>query len=206
MDMTVASRRTLPTLVVSTLVLLSGCFGGQYTPTNYYAIAPEVSVDAAASAGLSLAVQALDYVRIYKERMVYRDGEHRMGYHELDRWAELPRDAVTRSLVDALALSKRFTDVGYTHEVPRPDLILTGEIREFDEIRTTEPWIARCSIHLLLRERAGETFLWSETLTATRELETKDADGLAAAMGGALADVIAEATRKIAAHSGDTTK
>ncbi len=183
------------------LPLAMGCFGGEYTPIRHYGIVPTVSVEAMEQTSLSLGLHNLDYARYYKQEMVYRENSYTIAYSEYDQWAELPRDTITRALLDALIQTNRFTDVGYAYDLSRPSLILTGELRKLDQNRATTPWTAECEIRLELRDPLGEKVLWAGTLSAAQPLETQDGQGFAIAASKALSTIIQQATERIAAHA-----
>ena len=79
-----------------------------------------------------------------------------------------------------------------------PDLILTGELRKLDEVRTTEPWTAECEIRLELREAQGPEAVWAATLSAREPLAKNGVSALAAAMSRAVARVLNQAASRIA--------
>src|SRR5690606_3497556 len=102
----------------------------------------------------------------YNQPIVYRTSEFEVGSYAYSEWAEPPRDTVTRTLVDALIASQRFSDVGYAIDQSRPDLLLSGELRRFDVMRNTEPWQAVCEVRLELRHALEKDLVWQDTLTA----------------------------------------
>ena len=185
-------------LSVALLALLgAGCIGiNKATPPLRYVLEPKPQIAQAENSGRTLAVRPLEPARPYKQNVVYREGAE-MGIYTLLEWSELPSDAATRALIDALNASGRFKDVAKAIDVGVPDFILTGQLRKFDLVRDTEPWIAVCEIRLELREGAGRALIWAKTLTASEPLTTSDSSSLPAAMNAALSYVIEGAVTEI---------
>jgi ABC-type uncharacterized transport system auxiliary subunit len=169
--------------------------------TRYYSIAPMISVNTYPTLPLALGVRQLDYARVYKERIVYRESPHEVKIYEHDEWTELPRDAVTRAVQDALAQTQRFRDVGDALDMRTPDLTLTGELRAFEEVRTEDPPYAYVEIRLSLRRTLGlrdHRALWSDVLSASVPLARDEVAGVAEAMSQAVAQVAADAATAMA--------
>jgi len=190
-------RRTIAAAGLA--ALCAGCVGlNKPAAPLRYAIEPKPAIAPAANSGKSLAVRPLEPARPYKQNVVYRQGPE-LGVYTTIEWAELPSDAATRALVDALAASGRFTDVAKAADVGIPDLILTGQLRKFDLVRDTEPWTAVCEVRLELRSGPERSFIWAKTLAASEPLATADNGSLPAAMNAALGRVIQDAVTEIVA-------
>lgn len=183
---------------IAVLALLSaGCIGlNKPAPPLRYVIEPKPQIAQAENSGKTLAVRPLEPARPYKQNVVYREGAE-MGIYTLLEWSELPSDAATRALIDALNASGRFKDVAKALDVGIPDAILTGQLRKFDLVRDTEPWTAVCEIRLELREGANRSLAWAKTLTASEHLATSESASLPAAMNAALSHVIEGAVTEI---------
>ena len=185
-------------LAVALAIVLGGCLASTYTPTRFYTLNPNPDPSKHERSRLSLGVYKLGYARMYKQPMVYTEADRALGFDAFNQWAEMPRDSVTRAVVGAVVLGGGFADAGYAFELSRPDLVLTGEIRRFDQARGGAEWLAVCEVHFELRERFGEGVLWVETLTAESILPSKNASGFAAAMSLAVAEVAEQAAERIA--------
>jgi len=181
------------------LAIGAGCFGlKETTPTLRYVLDPELQVAVQESSGKSIALRRLESARPYKQNVVYRQNAE-MGIYTAVEWSELPADAATRALLDALEATGRFTDVGNAVDLSSPDFILTGQLRRFDLVKDSEPWVAVCEIRLELRESIGRTHVWSKTLTTSEPLETPNHVALPKAMNVALGRLIEEAVTEIVA-------
>lgn len=183
------------------LVAIAGCATPTYTPPTSYAIEPAIDVPAAAQrSALSVGVRPLESARPYRQYIAFRDQGMVLGAYENHEWAELPRDVVTRALIDALAATNRFQDTGLAAVMSRPDLILTGQLRRFDEVRTTDPWTAEIEVSLTLREALKPEVVWSDTLSAREPLARNEVSAMPEAMSRAVAAVVNQAATAIAAR------
>jgi ABC-type uncharacterized transport system auxiliary subunit len=183
-------------LLLSTF-LVAGCATPKYTPTTRYALHPPVKPAEATPTDKTLAVRPLDAARPYGQTIVSREaGDVLVPLNQVE-WAEQPRDIVTRALIDALVATHRFADVGSALDMHQPDLMLTGQLRAFDLVRTTKPWKANCEIRLELREALGRGLLYAETLSASEPLGKNDVAALPAAMSAAVSRVIDAAVQGI---------
>jgi len=185
-------------VMILAVLAVAGCVSHTYAPPDVYLLAPEIDVSPAQPTNRTLGIRALQAARPYKQAIVFRAPGHILGQYDSVLWAELPSDALTRALADAIRATGRFRDVGNAADMNVPDLILTGELRKLDEVRTTDPWTAECEVRLELREARGPGAVWADTLTAAQPLDKNDLSALAAAMSRAVATVLNQAASRIA--------
>lgn len=190
-------RHLIVALMLVTLVG-AGCLTHSYQPMLRYTIDPVIEVSKAEPTARTLGIRTIEADRPYTQKIRFRDPGHVLGQYSLREWAQSPRDVVTRAISDAIVATGRFKDVGDAAYLAQPDLILTGELRKFDEVRTTEPWTAECEVRLELRQSLGPNALWAATLSAQEPLKKKDLSSLAAAMSKAVARIAVEAAEEIA--------
>lgn len=199
-------RRTVPWFLKAATVLgivaAAGCFGVRtYTPTMDYVVEPAVDVPAADSTPRTLGVRPLTPARPYtKTTMHYREEGQVLGQYEYDRWAELPGVVVTRTLMAALVATGRFADVGPAVDVAAPDLILTGQLLRFDEVRISNPIVALCEIRIEVRDTKDRNVIWADTVSASTPLKGEGPSALAEAMSKAVGRAISQAVTEIAAR------
>lgn len=173
--------------------------GGTYVPRTYYAIEPFIDVPTAEPVDRVVAIRPLSAARPYKLGIVFRDNL-RVGYLDDVEWAESPKDVMTRALLDAILATGRFQDVGDTFHVKAPDLILTGELLKFDQVRAQDGWTAECRVRLELRRAFTGEALWSDTLESVEALDDHGPEALAKAMGNAIGIIAQNAAIQIAKH------
>ena len=177
-----------------------GC-ATSYSPPTKYVLESDVQVAAAQQPlDKTLGIRALVAARPYKQKVVYRESGFVLGEYSSVEWAELPADVVTRILTDAIVATHRFKDVGNAEDLALPDLVLTGELRKFDVVRTTDPWEAECEVHLELRDTQQPQAVWAATLTESEPLERNESAALPSAMSRAVAKIVKQAAEAIAAR------
>ncbi len=213
MRRTIAPRRTLSSPRGRTWVyvllagvsagFLSGCLsmGASYVPIVDYSVRPRPQVEPAAGSEYTLGIRPLQPAEHLRRGVTYRQGEYVLREYAYAEWAEPPRDVVTRALLDALSATGHFKDVGDARDL-RPDFILTGHLREFEEVRTDDGAVARITVRLELRTAARDRGLWSETLTFEAPTDPGDPAALAAALSEATARMVEQAAAAIVQNTG----
>jgi len=163
--------------------MVSGCLHGPVIEKiHYYAVTPIITVEPVLCTGLTLGIRPLFSTHTYGTPMAYLDDNHQLGYQSREEWAESPSHVVTRAIQDAIAASQQFADVGNAADMTRPDLLLTGELRIYQENRTVEPSMAEVEIRLELRQATEPGSLWAETLRETEPMKEATPSALAEAM------------------------
>ena len=178
--------------------LMAGCMSHKYTPVKQFVLEPQIQAKKTAPTDKTLGIRPFEAARPYRQPIAHRDPDYVLGTDENFSWAELPATVVTHALTDALAATHHFKDVGDAANLLSPNLILTGQLRRFDEDRTTDPWTAVVEIHLSLRDQSNPDEVWSSTLSAKEPLRTNDVAALPAAMSKAVSEVVNKAANEIA--------
>lgn len=180
------------------LLLAAACATGTVAPLTRFVIDPSITVPRAEASERTLAIRELEAGAPYRQPIVYRTEGHILNAYGLDEWSEPPDDMVTQAIKDAIVDSNRFADVGRPLDMVRPDLILTGTLRRFEEDRTVTPREAVVEVRLELRESLGKKNLWSATLTEREPFEGDTRSALAAAMSRAVSRIAEQAATEIA--------
>lgn len=186
-------------ILVGSLVLAGCLTPREVTPVARYALSPTLEVAKSAPTDLSLGMRELKAARPYRQAMVFLDAGSHMGQRAKQEWAERPDEVLGRAILDAVAQSGRFADCGNAAEMARPDLILTGEVRRFEEDRTTSPWTAVVEVRIEIRRARDVGLVWGETLVAREPMAGEAASDAAAAMETAIARVAERVAAGVAA-------
>lgn len=197
------SRATVWPLLLAAATL--GCQRPIAVPTQYYAVVSSPSVQAAQPTGLKLAVRPFDAVTIYRDRVAYRSADHVLTYYDKAQWAEPVAATVTRAIADGLLESGAFADVGSSLDMGRPELILLGEVRRYDEDRTGATPEAVCEVQLELREGSERALVWVGTVSARAPMPGSGPRALAGAMSQALTHAVEQAVPQIINATRQTT-
>lgn len=182
------------------MIAFTGCLGPRAVhPPALYVLAPAPSVERVEAAPITLGIRPVAVAKPYGVAMAHLNADGRMGYRVEEQWSETPGAVVTRALTDALAATDRFADVGNAAEMARPDLLLTGEVRQFHEDRAAGTPAAVFSVRLELRPARDPGMLWAETIAARVEFTGDGPGDFAKALERAIADAVAAAVAAISA-------
>lgn len=185
--------------ILGLALVLAACAAPNYTPPAKFRLDIKSQIAPVQAVERTLGVRTLNAALPYKLKVVYRKSDYELATYENAEWAELPRDMVSRALTDALTATQRFKDVGDAADMALPDLAMTGELRVFDEVHTTDPWTAVCEMRLEVRDSQGPKALWAGTLRSSQPLEKNEVAALPAAMSKAVAEIAGKAAEQIAA-------
>lgn len=186
--------------LVGFTVLLTGCLTPIINPTTQYRLSPPIDVERAEPTDRVLGYRPIESARTYKQPIVYHDTGYVIGVMGNAKWTREPADVVTQGIADAIIATGRFMDVGYAGDLARPDLLLTGTLRKFDQDRSGEEWMAEVEVRFELRDVINRGAVWAETINVREPIEERSNAALADAMSKALGKVISRAANEIAKH------
>jgi ABC-type uncharacterized transport system auxiliary subunit len=156
-----------------------------------------VAVATATPTDRTLGLRPLSAGSIYTERMLFLGEGNAMDAYPFAAWTDMPRDVVGRALDDALRATGRFKDVGDAADLKNPTYILTGELRRFEEVRSSSGSTALCEIHIEVRTYDTRDPVWVGTVTGSETLGGQGPAALAEAMEKAVAKAVADAASQI---------
>lgn len=199
------SRSVIVTLAlaIGIPVLIAGCAAPEYTPTLYYAIEPVIEVAEAQPTGASLGMRPIQADRPYRQRMMFRERGHTLHAYFNAEWAKGPSEAAGRALLDAITETGGFGDVSNAADMRRPDYILLGNLRRFEEDRTREEVAAVVEGHLELRRGVDRSVVWTDIIRASHPLEGEGPNAYAEAVSEALGQWASLAAEQIATSAAD---
>ncbi|MCL4215622.1 MAG: membrane integrity-associated transporter subunit PqiC [Candidatus Hydrogenedentes bacterium] len=182
------ARRLFPLIATTVFAaLFPSCATRTYIATTRYVIEPVVDVAPSTTTDLRLGIRAIEPAEPYKQKIKYRTEGLVLGEYANAEWAENARDVVTRALRDAVHKTNAFADVGDAMDMGRPDLVLTGELRRFEEDRTQEPAVVVCELRLDAREPVNGQRVWGATIAVEEPVEAVAVQRSAASVGGKIA-------------------
>ena|SRR5215472_14651 len=168
-------------------VLLTACGSSRGPTTKYYKLdIPSAPAAAGPSAPASLRIEnfrATDMLR--QDRIVYRPSPEEVGFYEYHRWAEPPKDAVTKALADQLVKRHAFQSVEVSDGSDKTDYVLTGSIERLQEMDYAGAVRAQVIIAAELRDPARQKIIWSSSASSESAVTKRDVDAVVAAMGRA---------------------
>ena len=191
------TRLVKETLIFITPVLMAvGC--RSTARLEYFLIQPVDRIERAErSSPYTLRVRPVKAPDRYRERIVYRLDEHRMGFYESSRWIEDPTQMVAAVLVETLRQRGFFARVATDAALPRADLTLDTTILSFEQVVDGDRLIAECALAFELTGKDDNALIWSGEGRAG--VPQKDKGRFAAAMEEAANRAVAQAIVKMEA-------
>ena len=153
----------------------------------------------AASSGLELRLARVNAGSSIRDRLVYRDSGHEVGYYEERRWTEKPEAYVRRALARAL-----FERRGVAQVIAGPAPTLEVDVIAFEEVRAPSH-VARVELAFTLHDeravRLADSVLIEKAVPVTKDEASAEAavQGLGEAMEAAVESVAARVTERLVA-------
>lgn len=192
-------KTTLAALLVTAALAFPGCLGlgGRHAPEirRHSIDLPEV----VGAPGVEpifgpVIVRQFTARGRYEPRVLVIEGAGRVDYLEFDRWVEDPSQAVTTVVRESMASSGRFAAVAAATSEMRTDLVVDGAVLACDVIRRPgQPWRARLVVRLEATERGSGEMVASDAYAAERDLPGEGVEGLGAAMGECVVEIMERA-------------
>lgn len=179
------------------LILIAGCITPEYVPTLHYTIEPEINVEETETRDNCLAIRTLESSQTYKQQIFIRKNDFVLDAYPNAKWADLPKETVTQAITDAIIATKRFRDVANAADFPVPSLLLTGKLRNFEEVRTGTDRYAQCVVRLELRTAKERDLLWAKLITANITIKERTVEGTVRSMNKAVAQVAEEVSKAL---------
>jgi len=130
----------------------------------------------------------------YEPRVVVRDAPGRLTYLETDRWVEEPSEAVTTVVRESVAASGLFEAVAASTSEMRTDLVLDGALLACDLVPGgATGWSAHLVLRLEVTQRSSGEMVASSVYESRKALPGPSTDGLGAAMGDCVEEIVARA-------------
>ena len=127
-----------------------------------------------------------------RERIVYRSGDHEVGYYDDWRWTERPDVYLRRVLVRTLFEERRFQQV-----ISGAAPVLQAELLAFEQIRD-DPQRVRMEVLITLYE--GRATRLTETIGIERPVQEASGDGHANAVARAFEEALNAGVKLAADH------
>jgi ABC-type uncharacterized transport system auxiliary subunit len=132
-----------------------------------------------------------------QERLVYRTSPYQLDFYNYHRWAAIPTEQVTDWTRRYLRTTSLFAKV-YPTSDGAADFILTGKIRQLDEIDHEQAWEATLSIDFWLTRAEQRTPLWFQSYSATQQTAKRNPSAVAEAMSRNLETILSKLVTDLA--------
>jgi uncharacterized lipoprotein YmbA len=180
--------------------LLTACGGGHAPATNYYKLnIPTAPAPGGPPAQAALRVEPFETSDMLRQdKIVYRTSPVDVGFYEYHRWAEHPRNTVTKAVADQLAKRRVFQSVAVSDGQDRSDYVLTGTIDRLQEVDYGGAVRVQVSISVKLQDEARQRVIWSGAESSECYVTRSDVSSVVAAMGEASEQSIWRLTNDVA--------
>ncbi|MGB7847516.1 MAG: ABC-type transport auxiliary lipoprotein family protein [Candidatus Acidiferrum sp.] len=167
--------------IVALAVTLAGC--GSARPIKYYQVTyPTASFVAQDAINTTLMVRTFEASHLYlDDKIVYGFDSPEMGTYEYQRWAEPPVEILQSALVRGLRSSGRFRAVYNLRANANGQFVLGGYLYDFREV-DGNPFAARLSYEVRLRDRKSGMMVWNHTYTHDEQASEKSVVAFVQAM------------------------
>jgi ABC-type uncharacterized transport system auxiliary subunit len=181
---------------VVVLAIAAAC-SGRLPETRYYQIAAPAA-DRSRAPDATIVLESLTTDPDYEDdRIVYRINAVRVDYYHYHRWSAPPGVIVARALARGLERGGRLRVAG----APVGDAVLAldGRITAIEEVDiTAERWVGRVALELRATELRTGDVVWSAAFDESAPLTVRSPEGLARALGVAIARIAARAAPELA--------
>ena len=184
-------------LVIGLLIVvasLAGCAGKIRYP-SYYVLNLPAPVAATANSPSpilgSVAVREFAAPRFLREGPIaYRESPEQLDFYDYHRWAEDPRRAATRALVDEIRARGMFRSVDIYDGHGSPECLLTGTLDHLEELDGSSGVSTEVSLTARLVDLKSGEVLWQDTLSKTSKVDQRSVPGIVAEISRDLANVV----------------
>jgi ABC-type uncharacterized transport system auxiliary subunit len=184
-------RLTYGIAFIAASLSLAGCSKIRYP--SYYALSVPLPPSASQPKPIfgSVAVKEFSAPGFLREGpIVYRPSADQVNFYDYHRWAEDPRRAVTRVLVNQMRAQGVFRSVDIYDGHGSPECLLTGTLDHLEELDGGSAVSTKVSLSARLIDlRSGEV-LWQDTSSKTSKVDQRSVPGMVAEMSRDLASVV----------------
>lgn len=176
-------------------ITAAGCSLTKPQPAvHYYALTLPLPAPAPGTAKTSLVIRPLTARDPYdQERMVYRTSPYAFDLYNAHRWASSPAEQVTYWTRRYLPTTGLFSQVFPTID-SAADMVLGGEIRQWEELDHETTWEAALSIDFWLTRPNEQSPFWFQSYSVIKPASRRNPEAVAAAMSQGLADILQRLT------------
>jgi cholesterol transport system auxiliary component len=191
----------------ATLLGLAGCASKVRYPSFYVLNVPAPPSRGAHAAPIlgSAAVQEFTAAGFLKGgSIVYRPSAEQVGFYDYNRWAEDPRQVVTKAFVQEIQSRAIFSSVQLYNGRESPDYLLTGTLDHLEEVDEGRKVSIQVSVSARLIDQRTSEVLWSDTTTKTGTVDERSVPGVVAEMSRQLGSAVSSLVSSMQDHLSTT--
>jgi ABC-type uncharacterized transport system auxiliary subunit len=178
-------------LVLAALIVSAGCGAVKYP--NYYTLhlPPPPDPPIAENVHSTLAIREFrspTYLR--QGAIVYKASPEQIGFYNYQRWAVDPREFLTNAVADRLRASGAFNSVKLDDGRLNVDYMLSGRLEQLEEIDYEGAVKVQVAISAEMVSVAKGTTVWTNSVSESATVSSRDVSAVVSAMNGAMARAI----------------
>jgi len=157
-------RHKFSLLIIPICALLFDC--SSIPETHYYLL--DYPIDHAVinenpKHNLTLGVLKFEVDPLYdQDKIVYRESLYEGKFYNYHRWISPPADIITQKIIEHIGASNLFMKVDLFPSHAKPDFLLRGKIKAFEEWDQNNQWFSHVNIMFELIDFQQENVVWKE--------------------------------------------
>jgi ABC-type uncharacterized transport system auxiliary subunit len=179
-------------LVLTALIILSGC-GGPAKYPNYYTLNVPPPPDPPAQEDLHACLAVREFrspAYLHQGAIVYKTSPEQIGFYNYQRWAVDPREFVTNAVAERLRASGKFSQVKLYDGRPDIDYVLSGRLEKLDEVDYGGGVKVEVALSAQMTKLASGATVWSNEVFETGTVGQRDVPGVVAEMNATMGRAI----------------
>jgi ABC-type uncharacterized transport system auxiliary subunit len=173
---------------------------GGVPPIYYYRINYQMPESQANSSPLpvTLGIRQFESDILYEEdRIVYRNSPYEVQYYHYRRWIAPPRKMAKEMLLDQFSSSGIFKQVISLPSASKPDYILHGKIKAFEEWDEDGSWYGLVTLSFELLKSETKEIVWKNTFSEKTPASKKEPVEVVKAISISMQQVVQKAITEI---------
>ncbi len=167
--------------------LLAGCGSIQGPAITYYKLnIPATPTPAGPSVSVPLRIEPFGTTSLLRQdRIVYCPSSVEIGFYDYHRWAEPPKDTITKAIADQLTARRLFQSVEISSGPERAGYVLRGSIDRLQEVDYKGAVRAQVTISAELEDPVRREKVWAGVASSESVVKKSDVQAVVTAMGQA---------------------
>jgi ABC-type uncharacterized transport system auxiliary subunit len=136
--------------------------------------------------------------------IVYRPSSEQLSFYNYGRWAEDPRQVVTKAFVQEIQSRGIFNSVQLYDGRESPDYMLAGTLDHLEEVDEGHKVSIQVSVSARLIDRQTNNTLWADSITKSGMVDERSVPGVVAEMSRQLGNAVSILVSSMQDHFSST--
>lgn len=177
-------KRIAVSIVLTALIILSGC-GGAVKYPSYYTLQVPPPPDPPAQGNVRGTLEVREFrspAYLHQGAIVYKTSPEQIGFYNYHRWATDPRDFVTNAVTDRLRASGTFTQVKPYDGRADGDYVLSGRLEKLEEIDYDGGVKVEVALSAQMVQTSTGVTVWTNSVSEVGQVENRDVPAVVSEM------------------------